>query len=860
MKLWQSSTLWKYTLSEMRRRPGRTVLTLLGIVLGVTAVVSISLTTATTRNAYSRMFESLAGRAALEVVAEGLGGFDEKLATEVRSVPGVKAAVGIIQTPTVLFGLASREASAPGGGVSALILGVDPASDAAVRDYRLQQGRGIKDGNELLLEVGFARAQQLELGSSVRLLTPVRSVSGPSIAELRIVGLLEPRGAAAFNGGAVVFMPLSTAQRLFNLKGRVNSLQIVLADGADQQSVESQIRDLLPPGLTVQVPATRGEIAQDSLASTEIGLGSLSIVSLVAGAFVILNSFLMSLGERRRQFAILRALGATRRLVTHLLLREALLFGVAGTLLGCLGGWALSRALHQVMRQLLRVAIPDPEISLAPFLFGLVLGPGMALIATYWPARRAGRRVVLEDLLQKREVSGEARRRWPAYLGLGLVAVMLALEAALISEWFTPAMNRSLLAPGLAVGLVGCVLAIPLVLRPLMHLTAIILKPLLGLEGRIALRQLERQPTRTALTVGVLFIAVVVSIGFGLSLRNNIGDIYRWCDQNVGYDFMVRGIMPDTTTIMTAAAIPEDLADQFTAMNGVERVTKIRFVPARIQGCQVIAIPLSLSRNSPLPLSVHADKDEIASHFRQGEVILGSALAQRLSVGDGGSVRIESRNGPRSLRIAGTTTEYTVGGMVVYMDWEKGKELFDFRGAHVLAIAARKEATPSLAGSLQSFCDKNGLRLQSNAEFRKAVDEAMGGVVGFFWMLVVLVFVVASLGVVNTLTMNVWEQTRTVGILRAVAMTRSQVRKMILGQALALGVISMVPGAGLGIGLAFLMNLATKAVLGHRVQFHIDIPFVSACFVMALLIAMLAAFFPARRAARLQVIEALQYE
>src|SRR5438105_3177863 len=104
MKLWQSSTLWKYTLSEIRRRPGRTVLTLLGIVLGVTAVVSISLTTAATRHAYSRMFESLAGRASLEVIQEGLGGFDEKFASSVKSVRGVKAAVAVVQTPTVLSG------------------------------------------------------------------------------------------------------------------------------------------------------------------------------------------------------------------------------------------------------------------------------------------------------------------------------------------------------------------------------------------------------------------------------------------------------------------------------------------------------------------------------------------------------------------------------------------------------------------------------------------------------------------------------------------------------------------------------------------------------------------------------------
>jgi putative ABC transport system permease protein len=386
MKIWQSSTLWKYTLSEMRRRPGRTVLTLLGIVIGVTAVVSISLTTATTRTAYGRMFDALAGRASLEIVAEGLGGFDEKIAARIESVRGVKAAVGVIQSPTVLSG--------PSSGVGAVVLGIDPSSDGNVRDYHLQKGRLIKDGNEILLEGGFARAQQLDLEKIARILTPFPTPVGPSVAELRVVGLLEPRGAATFNGGAVIVMPLPTAQRLFGLKGQVTSVQIVLASDADRREVEKAIREFLPPRLTLQTPATRGEIAQDSLASTEIGLGTLSIVSLVAGAFVILNSFHMSLGERRRQFAILRAIGATRRSLTYLLLREAMLLGIVGTILGCMGGWALSLALHRVMRQLLGVALPEPEVSLSPFLIAFVLGPGDGDCGDFLagPPRRPARR------------------------------------------------------------------------------------------------------------------------------------------------------------------------------------------------------------------------------------------------------------------------------------------------------------------------------------------------------------------------------------------------------------------------------------------------------------------------------------
>src|SRR5207244_2149508 len=159
--------------------------------------------------------------------------------------------------------------------------------------------------------------------------------------------------------------------------------------------IAADIQARLPSGLTVQTPATRGDLAHDSLFATELSLSSLSVVSLVAGAFVILNSFLMNLGERRQQLAILRAIGATRAQVTRLLLREAALLGVTGTLLGIVLGIGLAMGLRQIMEQLLAVTLPPASWTAAPFVAALILGPGMALAATYLPARRAGRRAPL---------------------------------------------------------------------------------------------------------------------------------------------------------------------------------------------------------------------------------------------------------------------------------------------------------------------------------------------------------------------------------------------------------------------------------------------------------------------------------
>jgi putative ABC transport system permease protein len=161
---------------------------------------------------------------------------------------------------------------------------------------------------------------------------------------------------------------------------------------------------------------------------------------------------------------------------------------------------------------------------------------------------------------------------------------------------------------------------------------------------------------------------------------------------------------------------------------------------------------------------------------------------------------------------------------------------------------------------LQAFCRDRGLSLQSHADFRAWFDRKIDGTVAICWTLMMLVFVVASFGVVNTLTMNVLEQTRELGVLRALGMQRGQLRKVILAQAVALGVTSLGPGIVVGIALAYVMNLAAEPLQGHTIEFRIEPALVAACCTAALVIAVLAAAFPARRAARLQVIRALQYE
>ncbi|MCH8054386.1 MAG: FtsX-like permease family protein, partial [Planctomycetes bacterium] len=186
--------------------------------------------------------------------------------------------------------------------------------------------------------------------------------------------------------------------------------------------------------------------------------------------------------------------------------------------------------------------------------------------------------------------------------------------------------------------------------------------------------------------------------------------------------------------------------------------------------------------------------------------------------------------------------------------------LLDIRGAHIFTVSANGGATPELTERLRAFAGQNGLSVESMADFQAMVDESMSGVVGSLWMLMALMFIVASFGVVNTLTINVIEQTREIGVLRAVAMTRRQIRRMVLSQALAMGAVSLVPGLIGGITLAGMMQITGPKLNGYPIEFHLEWSLLIGCVVVAIAVAAAASLLPARRAARMRIIGALQYE
>ena len=831
--------LWKFTLRGMLSRPGRTALTFLSLTIGVAIVVAVSIATQTTRAAYQQMFVSLSGGASLEVVAEGGGTFDLALLSQIESLPGVRAAVPVLQQFTVLRFSGKR--------VSLLVLGVDAQRDQAIRSYRFVEGSFWGPEGGIILDDDLARSLALRVGDEVRMTT-----GRAGLYRVRVVGLTAKERHPISLG----YMPLEELQGLFGLEGQISTIQVVLQEGAEREEVERAIAARLPTGLSVRAPATESAVARETMAATEQALRLASSFSFLLAAFIILNTFLMNIGERRRPLAVMRAIGATRAQITRMVLRESLILAGLGITIGVLIGIAGARLLLAALSQIMMVRFPPVGVPPGSIGLAAVLGVGMALAGAAVPAYRAGQLTPLEGMSPVVRGDIESGSHRSIFIGAGLTALSILGVAASIRGWI-PAYFAMWLAVSL---LVGVVLLTPLGLGLFSWITVQLFRPWLRGETQLAYRQLLRHRSRSNLTVGVLFVATATGLGMASTILDHIEDLRQWSRTVIAGDFFVRAAMPDMSTGLSAA-IPEELGDRLRQIPGVRGVGSARFVRARAAGMSVIVVARDFVPKAPLYLDlVSGDPQEVCQRILEGEVVVGTVLAERARLRQGDLLELETRQGPRRLRIAALANEYLVGGLAVYMDRRIASQLLEVRGVDAYVVLVEPEQRQQVRTLLEPICQQYGLLLESAAQINQIIDNMSNGVNACLWGILTLSFIVAAFGTVNTLTMNVLEQTREFGLLRIVAMTRGQLRKTILTQAAMIALMGLVPGAAAGVGVSWLMNQAAARVTGHPVEFGFHPVLLGACLIAGFLIVLASGLIPAERAARLQLAQALQYE
>jgi putative ABC transport system permease protein len=547
-------SLRRYSRRALLSRPGRTILTLLSIVIGVSSVVSVTIVAETTREAYKTMLATVKGHASLEVRASNSGPFSEEIAARIEAVPGVSAAVATVKRESATTIGEGDDATR----VRLQALGIDPAKDHLIRDLAVVDGNFVKEGDEVMLEADFAAQMNLKVGDTIGMTTPKSlpdDERGPK--PMKLVGLVKSKGAEALLQTGLVFMPLKRAQLRFFERGKINVVQIVTERGANEEAVQRSIAALLPAGLEVQPPSGSAQMLQETLRSTNQGLRLTTGFSLLLSGFIILNTFLMNVGERRRHLAITRAIGATRWQLGSMLIGEAFLLGLVGTALGIVLGLFTAHYLNMGLSRLLDVSLPAMQLSVWPFLWAVVFGLVVSFVGALVPALRVIKVSPLEGM--SRAATRDFSR--PPAIHMLIGAVVAAVSGVLIylgTFGYLPIIVPTFAALSLHLGIV---LLFPLVLAPLSSAIDSLLIMLSKAERSLALKQLLRHRGRTSLTVGVLFIAGSIGVAMASAILDNVQDLNDWRDSVIIGDYYVRAMIPDMAT-GKSADLPEELGPE----------------------------------------------------------------------------------------------------------------------------------------------------------------------------------------------------------------------------------------------------------------------------------------------------------
>jgi putative ABC transport system permease protein len=850
----------------LRGRPLRTTLTTLAVVLGVALFFGLSSIIPAFAQAIQRGALAAVGKADLTVTHASSGVFGLDQLDLVRAVPGVAVA-----SPSL-----RREVVMPAGaGVNALtVVGLDPATALAIRDYPLAAGRFLEVGDDQTIVLPSGLASELGLNVGDTLTLPAAEGS----TQFEVAGII-----TALPGQIDAYVPLAAAQRLVSQPDLINTIEMVVASGASREQVEKAVQAALGAGYRL-APLEASGILTQWVGTIQQIVGAIGLLGLAMGGFIIFNTFRTLVAERRRDLGMLRALGATRRMVVGLILVEGVIQGLAGSLLGMALGYAIAvgatAAAGSLLEELMRTTIGVPGLAPGLVAQALALGLGITLVGAVLPALSATRVTPLEALRPAVAVESGARRAVRRQAIAGVVLIALA-AAGLASGSFALGMLSALLV------LIGLVLVAPALVRPLADLFGRLLELVLAREGAIAHSNLVRQPGRAAVTASTVMISLAIiltAVGVFSSVMNQAVGLV---DASLGSDLLV---MPPSLMLGggNVGAAPT-LAGDMRALPGVGGVTTVRMGQAVTAGgsdtsqgsqagtrsklamlkgggssiLQVVGIdPATYPQVAGLEF-VEGNPDEAyAALVAGGAVIINRIGALQAGVGLGDLLRLETPGGPREYRVAGIGLDFlNMKLSSVFISQADLARDFGINSDLMLMANVAPGADPSavraaIQGLLAGY---PAFSLTDASAFKAQMEGLMDKAAGLYVILIVVMGAPALIALVNTLAIGVLERRREIGMLRAVGSTRRQVRRMIGAESLLLAAVGTAFGILAGLWLGYALTQVIDAAM-LPVTYSFPYAGLLAAVAVGLVLGVLAAVIPARQAARLQIVTALRYE
>lgn len=846
-----TSTFAQMALMALRYLSGRklrTVLTTLAIVFGVGLIFAMNLVLPGMKDAFRRTMLAASGNVDLSIRSvTGEAFAPEQPLSAVSGVKNVEAVTGSLRRQ---FSLPKGKASL--GDTSQIeLVGVDPATVTQVRHYSLAEGHFLQPGDTgkvVIPSTLVELAPQLKLGGEM----PIMTTNG--LKSFTIVGIVSVAGTKS---RPQIIIPLADAQADFNQPGLINTIDVAFKPGADEKAVKAEIQKALGSGFSLDVSD-----AETALASMQTGYALFAMIGALAlfiGAFLIFNTFRTVILERRRDLAMLRAIGATRRQITQMILVESLIQGMTGTLLGMIIGFLMTKGLLGAMGSMYSsLGLRDIHIYISLNASAVVTALGIGLLTTlaagYWPARSAGRISPLDALRPSSAADVRRAARWGVVAGAAIMVVGGMLLVA----------SQNTTAVGAVLFMIGLIVAAPGLVLPLARLFSPVLTLWFNREGDLARGNLTRQPGRAAITASTLMIGLASLI----LIASMVSGFSALLDNLMKGSFSSDLILTPETIAMYGSDLgaDENLANRVRALPQVETVATLRYASSTYNGqtLEVLGIdPVDYPKLSPLDFADGSPSQAYAA-LGSGErtAIANSLTAASLGLKLGGTVTLPTAEGTQTYRIVGIANDLMHFKLDVFYISQANLKA-DFHKTEDVMVTIRlkpgADQTAAMAGVKTILEDYPQFTPRVISEYRKQLNNIMSGAMSFFYGLAALILFPASLGLLNTLTINVMERTREIGVVRAVGGSRRQIRRIVTAEALLLGLFGAATGILAGVAMSY-GAISTMQTIGWKTPYVFPFIGILAAVIVGILLALLASILPARNAARLDIIRALQYE
>jgi putative ABC transport system permease protein len=849
----------RVALKGLAGRKLRAVLTAFAIVLGVAMVSGTYVLTDTIKAGFGAVFTTVyKSTDAIVTGKSAIGGdsnngmlppsLDQSLLAKVRALPDVAEASGGVSDLAQFVGRTGKVLASHGA--PGLAFSVDAKGDQRFNPLVLTTGRYPQGPGEIAIDAATASKHDYAVGDTIGAIA-----RGP-VRQYRITGIVKLGGVSSLGGATMAIFDLPTAQEIFHKQGKLDSISVAAKPGASPAKVVQEIRPILPP--TAQVRSGQQQAAKDTentSAFTSIlqkFLLAFGGIALFVGVFVIANTLSITIAQRAREFGTLRTLGATRRQLLSSVILEGFVIGTLASLTGLFAGLGLAKGLNSLFVAF-GIDLPKAGTVFAgrTVVVSLVVGILVTLLASLMPAIRATR---VEPIAAVREGSLPPSRL--ERCGLPAAAVTLAIGVALLAYGAFATggstTNRLLaIGFGVVVLFVGMALLAPKFVPPLAQtLGAPAARS--GVSGSLARENAMRNPARTASTaaalmIGLALVTAVAVLASGLKARfeSAVNDLFV-------ADYVVtseNGFTP--TSIASENAVKK--------VPGVLVVSGVRAGEGRVFGKRVPITGVDANADRGISAKWIAGGPNPPAHLGANGAFVAKSYAEDHNLRIGSPITVETPGGGTAVFVLKGIFDPPKGGSpygtvtipnaVFDRIYQSPQNVFAFVNIRGGVTDAN---TRKLDAALKTFPDA---KIQTESQFKKSQERGIDILLNLLYVLLSLSIVVSLFGIVNTMVLTVFERTRELGMLRAVGMTRRQVRRMIRHESVVTALIGAALGIPLGVGIAALVGRAIEFV-AFTVPWGSLVVFV----VAAIVVGLLAAIFPARRASRLNVLEALHYE